>query len=255
MVGEEKRHQMMQNLFGDQSEEEEEVESEHESNRQPDYVSDEGDGGLEPEGEGEVEGPGEAEVESEGELHEVGPDPGDSEGERDQSSQEVEVDDQREESDGKESESDDKEEYGQRDEEVDQARSSSRSTGEEKDDINVLHSAPEIRDVFGDSDDEEPAEYAVQNHIEEDSIRSPLEDEGSYGKDLRPEDILPDEDAQYQSEEEDIEGRPKEKPVGPPLELEIPLRPPPAHPDKVLSPFLICVQLFFNLEFIIVVDL
>lgn len=40
MVGEEKkRHQMMQNLFGDQSEEEEEeeeeVESEHESNRQP----------------------------------------------------------------------------------------------------------------------------------------------------------------------------------------------------------------------------
>lgn len=42
MVGEEKRHQMMQNLFGDQSEEEEEeeeVESEHESNRQPDYAS------------------------------------------------------------------------------------------------------------------------------------------------------------------------------------------------------------------------
>ena len=46
MVGEEKRHQMMQNLFGDQSEdeeeeeeEEEEIESEHESNRQPDYVS------------------------------------------------------------------------------------------------------------------------------------------------------------------------------------------------------------------------
>lgn len=42
MVGEEKRHQMIQNLFGDQSEEEEEeeeVESEHESNRQPDYAS------------------------------------------------------------------------------------------------------------------------------------------------------------------------------------------------------------------------
>ncbi|GKD89692.1 hypothetical protein Tco_1365199, partial [Tanacetum coccineum] len=44
MVGEEKRHEMMQNLFGDQSEEEEEdeeeeVESEHESNRQPDYAS------------------------------------------------------------------------------------------------------------------------------------------------------------------------------------------------------------------------
>lgn len=41
MVGEEKRHQMMQNLFGDQSEEEEEeeVESEHESNRQPGNAS------------------------------------------------------------------------------------------------------------------------------------------------------------------------------------------------------------------------
>lgn len=40
MVGEEKRHQMMQNLFGDQSEEEEEeeeqeIDSEHESNPQP----------------------------------------------------------------------------------------------------------------------------------------------------------------------------------------------------------------------------
>ncbi|RXH93997.1 hypothetical protein DVH24_016064 [Malus domestica] len=35
-MGEEKRHQLMQNLFGDQSEEEEEeVDSEHESNPQP----------------------------------------------------------------------------------------------------------------------------------------------------------------------------------------------------------------------------
>lgn len=43
MVGEVKRHQMMQNLFGDQSEEEddeEEIESQHESNRHPtDYAS------------------------------------------------------------------------------------------------------------------------------------------------------------------------------------------------------------------------
>ncbi|KAA8541022.1 hypothetical protein F0562_024840 [Nyssa sinensis] len=261
MVGEEKRHQMMQNLFGDQSEEEEEeeVESEHESSRQPDYISDEGDGGLEPDGEGEaeVEGQGEAEMEVEGELHDVGPDPGESEGER-ESSQEVEVGDQREESDGKESESDDKEEYGQRvvisrrrdviesgserseenhyvdneDEEVDQAGSPSISPGEEKDDTHILNSAPEIRDVFGDSDDEEP-DYAVQSHIEDDSNRSPMEEEGSYGKDLRPEDILQDEDAQYESEEENIEAKPKEKPVGPPLELEIPLHPPPAHPDKM----------------------
>lgn len=40
MGGEEKRHQMMQNLFGDQSEEEEdELESEHESNPQLNSVS------------------------------------------------------------------------------------------------------------------------------------------------------------------------------------------------------------------------
>ncbi|CAL5372271.1 unnamed protein product [Camellia sinensis] len=257
MVGEEKRHQMMQNLFGDQSEEEEEdeVESEHESNRQPDYASDEGDGGLEPEGEGEgegeVEGQGEAEVESEGELRDADPDPGESEGERDQSSQEVEVADQREESEGKQSESDEKEEYGQRvvtsrrrdviesgserseenhyadneDEEVDQARSL-RSPGEEKDETQ------KFRAVFGDSDDEEPTGYLVQNNVEEDSNRSPMEEERSYERGLRPEDMVPDEDAQYESEEENIEAKIKEKPVGPPLELEIPFRAPPAHPDK-----------------------
>lgn len=254
-MGEEKRHQMMQNLFGDQSEEEEEeeVESEHESNRQPDYASDEGDGGLEPEGEGEVEGQGEAEVESEGELRDADPDPGESEGERDQSSQEVEVADQREESEGKQSESDEKEEYGQRvvtsrrrdviesgserseenhyadneDEEVDQARSLSRSPGEEKDETQ------KFRAVFGDSDDEEPTGYLVQNNVEEDSNRSPMEEERSYERGLRPEDMVPDEDAQYESEEENIEAKIKEKPVGPPLELEIPFRAPPAHPDKM----------------------
>ncbi|XP_059442458.1 protein LEO1 homolog [Corylus avellana] len=254
-MGEEKRHQMMQNLFGDQSEEEEEVDSEHESNPQPNYVSDEGEGGLEPgaEGEGEVEGHGEAEVESEGELHDVDPDPGESEGERDQSSQEVEVGDQREESEGKDTDSDEKEEYGQRvvtskrrdviesgseenhypdneDEGVDQGRSP-RSPEEEKDQTHISHSA--VRDVFGESDDEEAAEYAVHDEIEQDSNRSPMEEEGSYGKSLRPEDIVADEDAQYESEEENIEAKFKEKPVGPPLELEIPLRPPPARPEKM----------------------
>jgi RNA polymerase-associated protein LEO1 len=38
-MGEEKRHQMMQNLFGDQSEEEEDLDSEHESNPQLNYAS------------------------------------------------------------------------------------------------------------------------------------------------------------------------------------------------------------------------
>lgn len=59
------------------------------------------------------------------------------------------------------------------------------------------------------------------------------EEEGSYGKSLRPEDIIADEDAHYESEEENIEMKLKEKPLGPPLELEVPLRPPPAFPEKV----------------------
>ncbi|KAH9778096.1 protein LEO1-like [Citrus sinensis] len=267
MGGEEKRHQMMQNLFGDQSEEEEEeIDSEHESNPQPNYASDEAEGGLEAEvevegeGEGEVEGHGEAEVESEGEMHDAEPDPGQSEGERDQSSQEVDVVDQREESEAKYTDSDEKEEYGQRvatsrrreviesgserseenhypdheDEEVDQARSPSRSPGgEEKDQTHISHSAAEIRDVFGDSDEEDVGEYAIRNDIDQDSNRSPMEEEGSYEKSIRPEDIVPDEDMHYESEEEHVEPKHKEKPVGPPLELEIPLRPPPADPTKM----------------------
>ncbi|XP_043696766.1 protein LEO1 homolog isoform X1 [Telopea speciosissima] len=263
-MGEEKRHQMMQNLFGDQSEEEEEeeeVDSEHESNRRPDYLSDEGEGGGELEGEGEVEGQGEAEVESDVELHDVEPDPGESEGERAQSSPERDVSDQRAESEGKEADSDEQEEYGQRvvtsrrrevidsesersenqyvdneDEEVDQARRPSRSPSEEKGETHISQSAAEIRDVFGDSDEEEPAEYAIQNNLEPESpmsVRSPVEEEGSYDKNLRPEDVVPDEDAQYESEEDNIEQKTKEKPVGPPLELEIPLRPPPGQPDKM----------------------
>ncbi|KAI3504692.1 hypothetical protein L1887_26357 [Cichorium endivia] len=258
MVGEEKRHQMMQNLFGDQSEEEEEeeVESEHESNRQPDYASDEGDIGLKPEGEDVVEGQGEAEVGSDSdgeELQEMDQEHIESEGERDQSSQEVDIGDQREESEGKDSGS---EQLGQRvvtsrrrevmeseserseenqymdnpDEDVDQPRSPSRSP----DGAHIAQTAPEIRDVFGESDDdEEPAEYdAVRNNFNEDANRSPMEEDEGYEKDLRPEDMIADEEGRYDSEEDNII-KAKEKPVGPPLELGIPLRPPPSHPEKM----------------------
>ncbi|XP_051115752.1 protein LEO1 homolog isoform X2 [Andrographis paniculata] len=259
MAGEEKRHQMMQNLFGDQSEEEDEVESEHESNRQPDYVSDEVDGGPEPEGEGEVEGQGEAEIDSEGEPNELEQLHGESEDERDKSSQEVEIGDQREESEERYSESDEKGEYRQQvaesrrhdevesgsersgenlyaaneDDEVNQAQSP-RSSGDEKDEDQPLHPAPEIRDVFGDSDDEveEQAEYEVQNQIE-DEHQSPIDEVGNYERDLMPENMTPDEDAPYYSEEEHMESKTKDKPVGPPLELEIPLCPPPAESDKM----------------------
>ena len=59
------------------------------------------------------------------------------------------------------------------------------------------------------------------------------EDEEDYDKELKPEDMLADEEGHYESEEEHPEAKPREKPVGPPLELEIPLRPPPALPEKV----------------------
>ena len=61
------------------------------------------------------------------------------------------------------------------------------------------------------------------------------EDVDGYDKALRPEDIVPDEDAQYESEDEHHEQKQKEKPIGPPLELEIPLRPPPGWPDRVMT--------------------
>ncbi|XWS37284.1 hypothetical protein CRYUN_Cryun19dG0030000 [Craigia yunnanensis] len=258
-MGEEKRHQMMQNLFGDQSEEE--IDSEHESNPHPIYISDEAEGVMEPEGEGEaeVEGHGEAEVESDDDLRDVEPDPGESEGEREQSSQEVDIGDRREESEAKDTDSDEKEEYGQRvvtsrrreviesgsersvehhypdneDEEVDQARSPSKSPGEEKAQTHLSHSVAKIRDVFGDSDDEEAEEYAVRHEIEQDENRFPMEEEGSYEKSPRPEDMVHDEDAHYESDDEHVEVKQKEKPVGPPLELEVPLHPAPAHPTKM----------------------
>ena len=44
----------------------------------------------------------------------------------------------------------------------------SKSPGKEKDQTHLSHSVAEIRDVFGDSDDEEAAEYAVRHEIEQD---------------------------------------------------------------------------------------
>lgn len=46
-------------------------------------------------------------------------------------------------------------------------------------------------------------------------------------------DMVPEEDPQYESEAEHVEARYREKPVGPPLEVEVPFRPPPGDPVKV----------------------
>ncbi|XP_074317087.1 protein LEO1 homolog [Silene latifolia] len=266
---EEKRHQMMQNLFGDQSEEEEEdeeeeeLDSEHESNHhRPNYLSDENGGVPEQEVADRPyeEGQGEVEVESEGEYRVEEQEVGESEGEREQSSQEIDAGEHQDEHEARETDSDEKEDYSQRvvtsrrrdvvdsgserseeqerhyidpedEEEVGQTRSPGEFPDEERNESHLPHSTAEIRDVFGDSDDEEPAEYDAAHDMEQES-KFPVHEEERYEKNLGPEDLVYDENAMYGSEEE-IENKLKEKPVGPPMELEIPLRPPPADSDKM----------------------
>ncbi|CAH8362066.1 unnamed protein product [Eruca vesicaria subsp. sativa] len=261
VAGEVKRLEMMQDLFGDNSEEEEEeIESEHESNPHPNYPSDEAEGGVEP-----VEEEGEeavvevdVEAESEGEqrdVEELGH--GESEGEREQSSQEVDVADPVEESEEEEegneervavnrrqdvvesgSERSGERRYESEDEEVEQRRIQ-RSPSEEKEEAPVAQSDINIRNVFGSSDDEEDAEEYVRNDIEPDEPRSPVEDEEGSEKDQRPDDdmglddVIPEEDPRYESEDEHVESRHRDRPVGPPMEVEIPFRPPPGDPEKL----------------------
>ncbi|KAJ0236332.1 Protein LEO1 [Hirschfeldia incana] len=263
VAGEVKRSEMMQDLFGDNSEEEEEeeeIDSEHESNPQPHYPSDEAEGGVEAgeEGEAEIEVHGEPEAESDGEQGDVEPAHGESEGEREESSQEGDVADPREEIEEEEEEGDEErvatkrrrdvvesgsERSGERryeseDEEVEQTRRSPRSPSQEKEDAPVAQSDVNIRNVFGSSDDEEAEEY-VRNDIEADEPRSPIEDEEGSEKDQRPDDMMlddemvPEEDPRYESEDERVEVRQRERPVGPPLEVEVPFRPPPGYAEKM----------------------
>lgn len=244
----------MQNLFGEQSEDEEdEVNSEHEPAANPsDVQSDEGEGETQMDGEGEFEGQGEVELESEGEAHDVGMDQVESEGERVQSSPEKEVSGQKVHSEGHDAESEE-EEFEQRvvksrrrevpasesegsednhyanndnEDEVYQERNPRRSTEEPKG-----HEV--VRDVFGDSDEDEPADYGVRNDVQPSSPRSPMEEEDNYEKDIMPEDMVPDEDVRYESENENLEQKSKDKPVGPPLDLEVALRPPPGLPENM----------------------
>lgn len=51
--------------------------------------------------------------------------------------------------------------------------------------------------------------------------------------------MVPDEDGRYESDDENLEHKMKEKPVGPPLDIEIPLHRPPGRPEKVCVPHFI----------------
>ncbi|GJN10526.1 hypothetical protein PR202_ga28625 [Eleusine coracana subsp. coracana] len=206
---------------------------------------------MEGEGEGESEGQVGMEEESEGEVHQADLDQGESDGDKVQSSPERELNEQRMQNDARGTDSED-EGFQQRkvvsrrgvvasesegsednyydgrardDEEVHEARKP-RSPVDEEGDHEV------VRDVFGDSDEEEPASYQPRHEIDEDSHRSPMEDEGHYDKDMQPEDVVADEDMRYESDD-NRELKPKEKPVGPPLDLVVPLKQPPAIPDNM----------------------
>ncbi|GJN24261.1 hypothetical protein PR202_gb11992 [Eleusine coracana subsp. coracana] len=239
----------------DDVDEEEEDARSHAHSRGSGYHSEEVDGDAENGGEGEGEGESEGQVgmeeESEGEVHQADLDQGESDGDKVQSSPERELNEQRMQNDARGTDSED-EGYQQRkvvsrrgvvasesegsednyydgqardDEEVHEARKP-RSPVDEEGDHEV------VRDVFGDSDEEEPASYRPRHEIDEDSHRSPMEDEGHYDKDMQPEDVVGDEDMRYESDD-NHELKPKEKPVGPPLDLVVPLKQPPAIPDNM----------------------
>ncbi|XP_062187088.1 protein LEO1 homolog [Phragmites australis] len=239
-------------------EDEEDDARSHAHGRSSGYHSEEVEGEAEhgQEGEGEGEGESEGQVgmeeESEGEAHPVDLDQGESDGDKVQSSPERELDDQRMQADARGMDSED-EGYEQRT--VASRRRgvvASESEGSEDnyygDRVHDDEEAPEtrkprspmevegdhevVRDVFGDSDEDEPAPYRPHHELDEDSHRSPMGYEGYYDKDMQPEDVVADEDMRYESDE-NRELKPKEKPVGPPLDLVVPLKQPPARPDRM----------------------
>ncbi|KAI3470587.1 hypothetical protein Pfo_027250 [Paulownia fortunei] len=103
----------------------------------------------------------------------------------------------------------------------------SRPHLDEKDTEQALLFATVIRDIFGDFDDDEQEEHAVQNQINQDdnACRSP-EDKRGRVKELRRGVILPDEN---------VETKLKGKAVVPPVLFEIPLRPHLVHPDQMAT--------------------
>lgn len=219
------------------------------------YHSEEGEGEAENGGEGEAEGEGESEgqlgmeEESETEAHPADLDQGESDPEKVQSSPERELSDGVMQTDarGMDSEEDGYEQQavpsrrrevvasesegsednyyaGQAPEDEETPQRKPSSPMEEERDHEV------VRDVFGDSDEDEPAPYRASDEIDEDS--NPMEDELQYEKDLQPDDVVADDDLRYESDD-NREPKTKEKPVGPPLNLVVPRQQPPARPDRM----------------------
>ncbi|XP_011072864.1 protein LEO1 homolog isoform X2 [Sesamum indicum] len=116
---------------------------------------------------------------------------------------------------------------------------SSRSLGNEKGKNPALSSAEVIHEVFGDSGDDEPEEYAVHDCINE-KHRSPKYKK-NYADESPVENIIPDEDALRVSEEEGTKTKLKGKAVVPPVASEIPLLFPSPCPDQMATINLSCI--------------
>lgn len=102
----------------------------------------------------------------------------------------------------------------------------SRSPGDRKDDNRISHIAAVIRDIFGEFDDEEQAEYTVQKQIEDEEKKALVEEERDFRKELKHEDIVPDGVQEYAEVEQ-------EKKDGLSPVLEIPVHHPLADPYKM----------------------
>ncbi|KAK6123091.1 hypothetical protein DH2020_043152 [Rehmannia glutinosa] len=110
---------------------------------------------------------------------------------------------------------------------------SSRSPDSEKGKDAAALSAAIFHEVFGDSDDEEPGEYAVLNQTNENTV-SP-KSIGNYAEESQVENAGPDEGAIYECEEESTETKVKGKEAASSDVFEIPLHPPPVDPDQMAT--------------------
>ncbi|MCO5591259.1 hypothetical protein L7F22_045240 [Adiantum nelumboides] len=258
-MGGEKRHEMMETLFGAESDTDDDEALERLAAR---YSDD------------EVEGGGQMDAESEGERAGSEHDREESEAERVESEAEREESDAEHSYDGEElnqqrrsviadrrglrqqvsaSGSEQSQEAGQtrreEDDEVDQYRGDqnaeegdeeveqAREQSDEGDDSKGADGVAGMRDVFGDSDEEEQEAENLRHPSQAPEEMSASDDEASVQKGIRPEDIVPDaeqHEERFESDDEQpAEHRPREKPVGPPLQIYLPLCPPPGPADKM----------------------
>lgn len=109
-----------------------------------------------------------------------------------------------------------------------------REQSDEGDDSKAADGVAEMRDVFGDSDEEEQEPDNTHRTPDAREEMSASDDERSVQRGIRPEDIVPDteqHEERYESDED--QPRVREKPVGPPLQIDVPLFPPPGPADKM----------------------